>query len=498
MLELVDVNLQIAKEEYDQVLPDLTQRLGECQRAARAAGVPVVIVFEGWDAAGKGTLINRLAQGLDPRGFQVQPIQPPNEVERRYPWMWRFWNLLPGGEMAIFDRSWYRRILEGRVRGSMSEAECRLAYEEIFHFEQMLADAGAVIVKFWLHIDKAEQKRRFQRLRRDPATAWRVGKAERKQHRKYGDWLDAVEEMLAQTNAPAEPWAVVAATHGRYARFKVIQTVVEAIERELTRRAASPKPKPQPMAAPPERPASEKSILDRVDLSLALSVEEYQTQLGKLQERLHDLEFELYAAKVSAAIVYEGWDAAGKGGNIRRLTGAMDPRGYRVVPVGPPTPEELSHQFLWRFWRNIPKTGHIAVFDRSWYGRVLVERVEGFCSEEDWKRSYGEINEFERELADFRMVVVKFWLHIDEQEQLRRFEERQQTPYKQWKITDDDWRNRDKWKLYERCVNEMLERTSTAHAPWTILESNCKLYARIKALTTVAEALEKTLRKLPP
>jgi AMP-polyphosphate phosphotransferase len=495
MLELVDLSVQIAKDEYDKVFPELMKRLGECQRAARAAGVPVIIVFDGWEAAGKGTLINRLAQGLDPRGFQVHSVLPPNSVERRYPRMWRFWNAMPeGGLIAIYDRSWYRGLLEGCVDGSVSEAECRMAYEAIDHFEQMHADAGAVIVKFWLHIDKAEQKRRFRRLRRDSATAWRVGKPERRQHRHYDEWLAAVEETLARTNMPAAPWTVVAATNGRYARYKIFATVVEAIERELARRAANPKPKPQPMPEPAPRPATEKTVLDRVDLSLSLTREEYRDQLDALQGRVMRLEFELYKAQVPAVVLYEGWDAGGKGGNIRRLTYALDPRGYRVVPIAAPTKEELAHHFLWRFWRNVPKAGHLAIFDRSWYGRVLVERVEGFCTEEEWQRSYGEINEFERQLTDFGTVVVKFWLQVDQQEQLRRFEERQQLPDKQWKITDEDWRNRGKWRQYERAVIDMLERTSTAHAPWTILEANCKLYARIKALKTVAESLERGLR----
>jgi len=256
-------------------------------------------------------------------------------------------------------------------------------------------------------------------------------------------------------------------------------------------------PQPEVTAVPADPHQPRQTILDRVELSLALQRDEYKQQLDRLQQRLFHLEHELYVARVPAVIVYQGWDAAGKGGNIRRLTHGLDPRGYEVVPVGPPNAEEKARHYLWRFWRNVPKAGHITIFDRSWYGRVLVERIEGLCSEDEWQRAYREINEFERQLTDFGTVVVKFWLHIDQQEQLRRFEARQQTPHKQWKITEEDWRNRQKWDRYEAAVVDMLQRTSTTYGPWTILEANCKLYARIKALRTVADALQKAVASGP-
>ena len=496
MLELLNLDQTISKEDYDRVFPELEERLGQCQRAARAAGVPVIIVCEGWDAAGKGTVINRLAAALDPRGFQVFLVGPANEVDRWFPWPRRFWNALPAdGLFAIFDHCWYRRVLADRIDKSLPAEAWRAAYGEIVEFERMLADSGAVIVKLWMHIDKAEQKRRFRVLTRHAATAWKVSKAERKQHHRWDQWQNAVEEMLERTGTAAAPWTVVEATQARFARVKIFRTVVEAVEAELARRAAHVKPKNEPMAPPPELAGAARSILDGVDLSLSLQREEYEKRLTELQERMFHLEHELYLARIPAVVAYEGWDAAGKGGNIRRLTESMDPRGYRVVPVGAPSREELAHHYLWRFWSNIPKAGHIAIFDRTRYGRVLVERVEGFCSEEEWKRSYREINEFERQLADFGTVLVKFWLQIDRDEQLRRFQERQATAYKQWKITDEDWRNREKWPQYQVAVLDMLEKTSTSYAPWTILESNCKLHARVKALETVAAALEEALKR---
>ena len=491
MLERIRLNTTISKTDCQKVFPELENRLGECQRAARAAGVPVAIVFEGWDAAGKGTLINRLTQALDPRGFKVHPICAPNETERLHPWMWRFWTALPGaGNIAIFDRSWYGRVLVERLEGLAPEAAWKQAYEDIRQFERQLTDAGTVIIKFWLHISKREQKRRFDRIQKNPATAWKVGKGEWDRHRKYDQWLEAVEEMLERTSTGYAPWTVVEATQGRFSRTKVFQTVAQAVQKEFDRRASVPDAQPTPKTRPSRSPARGRTILDRVDLSLSLERDPYQRQLDKLHKRLFHLEHELYTARIPAVVVYEGWDAAGKGGNIKRLTRGLDPRGYEVIPVAAPDAEEKDHHYLWRFWRDLPKAGHITIFDRSWYGRVMVERVEGLCSQHEWRRAYDEINQFERQLARFGTVIVKFWLHIDQEEQLRRFQTRQETPGRQWKITGEDWRNRNQWKPYEAALVEMLDRTSTPHAPWTILEANCKLHARIKALRTVAQALE--------
>jgi len=495
MLELVDLDRQIDKEEYRKTFPALEARLGQCQREAKAAGLPVLMVFEGWDAAGKGTLINRLTQALDPRGFTVHAVSAPNETERFYPWMWRFWNRAPqAGRITIFDRSWYGRVLVERVDGAIKPSEVERVFEDIEDFERQLADGGAVILKFWLHISKEEQKRRFKRLEKDKATAWKVGKEEWDHHWQYGRYAEAIEEMLARTNADHAPWTVVEATHKRFARVKVFETICAAVEQELSRRAAQPQVATKPMPAPKSSAKSASTLLSRVDLTLSLDRETYDSELKKLKPRLQALEHRLYTARLPAVIVFEGWDAAGKGGIIKRLTSGLDPRGYGVVPVGPPSAIERAHHWLWRFWTAVPKAGHITIFDRSWYGRVLVERVEGFCTEADWRRAYREINEFERQLADFGAAIVKFFVHIDAAEQLRRFKERRDTPEKRWKLCDEDWRNRKKRPQYDVAVVEMLEQTSTPHALWTILEANCKLYARIKALKTVAETLEARLK----
>jgi polyphosphate kinase 2 (PPK2 family) len=238
-------------------------------------------------------------------------------------------------------------------------------------------------------------------------------------------------------------------------------------------------------------------MLETVDLSLALDRETYVRQLARRQIQLRELGYQVYVQKRPVVIVYEGWDAAGKGGSIKRLTEKLDPRGYVVYPISAPTGEEKTHHYLWRFWRRVPERGQIAIFDRSWYGRVLVERVEGFATEGEWRRAYREINSFERNLRDFGTVLIKFWIHISREEQLRRFEERRATGYKSWKLTAEDWRNREKWPLYEEAVRDMLLKTSTLDAPWTIVEGNDKYWARVKALSTAVEVLSRELDYTP-
>jgi polyphosphate:AMP phosphotransferase len=495
MLEQIDLDQAVSKEQCEQQFPPLELRLGELQRAVRGACVPVIVIFEGWEAAGKGRAINRLALAMDPRGFYVYSTAPATEIDRFYPWLKRFWNALPAaGQVGIFDQSWYDGILRQRLDDDASDDECRKSYEQVREFERQLTDDGTVIVKFWLHIGKKEQKKRLAVLASDPATSWRVAKWQRRQNRDYKQWVGMVEEMLRETSTDAAPWTVIAATDERNVRVQVFQTIVRAVEAELQRRETAGRAPRECPAEPPAAPAGP-TVLDRVDLSVNISREDYDKEVDDLQKRLFELEHRLYEARIPAVIAYEGWDAAGKGGNIKRLARGLDPRGYEVIPIAAPTAEEKAHHYLWRFWRRVPKAGHIAVFDRTWYGRVLVERVESFCREPEWRRAYGEINEFERQLADYGTVIVKFWLQIDQDEQLRRFQQRQQTPLKQWKITDEDWRNREKWDRYAAAVVEMIEKTSTGHAPWTILEANSKLYARIKALRTVADALERALQK---
>ncbi|HUS90411.1 MAG TPA: polyphosphate:AMP phosphotransferase, partial [Phycisphaerae bacterium] len=488
---------EVPKDQYKQAKDEMAIKLGVLQRRAKELGIPVAIVFEGLSAAGKGTLINELILPLDPRGFTVHSALPPNEEEALRPFLWRFWTRTPArGRLAVFDRSWYRRVLVDRVCGEVKGKALQQAYEDIRSFERQLAEDGCVILKFWLHISKKEQKRRFDKLRNNAATAWRVTRDDLKAHRQYDEYIAAADDTLAETDTDAAPWTVVESTDRRFAALKIFNALAGALEKRIAQAENVPKaPAKSRKAVAALPPELRSSILDQADLSLSLERDDYRKRLKAGQERLRELEHEIYVGRVPVAILYQGWDAAGKGGNIRRLTQDLDPRGYNVVPIGVPNDVELAHHYLWRFWTEFPKAGHIAIFDRSWYGRVLVERVEGLCTEAEWRRAYREINEMEQHMTNFGTVLLKFWLHIDKDEQLQRFEARQQTPYKQWKITDEDWRNREKWDAYKAAVEEMLFRTSTPYAPWTVVESNCKWYARVKALDTVREAIEKALKR---
>ena len=501
MLDTIDLGRELDKSAYKEWFPRLEMDLSILQRKAFESGLPVVIVFEGWDASGKGDAISKIVHNLDPRGFRVHRIGPATDEEQLHPFLWRFWTRLPpDGGIGFFDRSWYSRVLIERMDGEVKRREWQQAYQEINQFERQLVDDGHVLIKFFLHISKKEQKKRFRQIETIPAESWRVTKDDWRHHKQYDDYLQLTEEMLERTSTSYAPWTVVEATDRRFRRVKILQTVASAIQEGLEAQARKKqiaeagKPEPKEETEPVPSLHGIPSILDRVDLSVALERKDYRTELKGLQKQLREMEFECYRHRTPVIIAYEGWDAAGKGGNIKRLTDMLDPRGYDVIPISAPKGDEATHHYLWRFWKNIPKAGHIAIFDRTWYGRVLVERVEGFIGPDEWQRAYQEINEFEQSLTQFGAVVVKFWLHLSKDEQLARFEERQKVPHKNYKITDEDWRNREKWDDYEIAVTEMLERTSTSYAPWTIVEGNNKLWARIKALRTVVDAVAQRLQ----
>lgn len=492
MLEMVDLKKKLDKKEFKKKMPDLERRLGELQRACKDKGIPTILVFEGLEAAGKGTCINRLMLPLDPRGFKVSPIHPSTDVEKMWPHLVRFWKLLPArGRLAIFDRSWYDRLLGQRVKGEVAKADCERTFSEILAFERQQADDGAVIVKFWMHISKKEQAKRFKAQERVKAQSWKVGKEEWKQHRLYGRYIKAAEEMMEKTNTSRAPWIVVESHDKEYATLKIFETLAATWETALEKFENESKNNTRQIAA--KLSAHNVTVLSKLDLTQKLSKEQYDKLIHKLQDRIRELEYIIYRRRIPVVICYEGCDAAGKGGNIKRLTENLDPRGYEAIPVAAPTKEELAHHYLWRFAGCMPKAGHVTIFDRTWYGRVMVERVEGFCPPEAWQRAFREINEFEAHLANYGAVIVKFWLHIDQQEQLRRFKERQKNKWKQWKLTAEDWRNRKKWPAYETAINDMLANCSTSYAPWTIIEANDKYFARVKALKTVIRAIEKRL-----
>ena len=497
MLDKIDLSKKVDKKTYDEKRDELETKLGALQRECKAAGIPVIIVFEGMGAAGKGVQINSLIQALDPRGFDVYACNRASEEEQMRPFLWRFWTKTPAkGRIAIFDRSWYRIVQVDRFDGLTKKEDLPAAYQDILSFEKQLADDGNVIIKFFLYIDQKEQKKRFDHLLASKETAWRVTEEDLKRNQEFNRYLKMNEEMLENTDTDYGPWTIIESVDRRYAALKIMATVYERMKNELDRRKAAQKAEKRAVSAPSESSLYQNGVLSGIDLSKKLSRTEYKKQLKRLQERLEELHSELYRLRIPVVIGFEGWDAGGKGGAIRRLTSRLDPRGYRVNPTASPNDIEKVHHYLWRFWNNVPKAGHIAIFDRTWYGRVMVERIEGFCTEAEWKRAYQEINEMESHMANAGTVILKFWMHIDKDEQERRFKERQENPDKQWKITDEDWRNRAKWDQYEEAVNEMLVRTSTTYAPWIVVEGNDKYYARVKVVQSVVDALEKRIKEI--
>ncbi len=485
MLEKVDLTKRMSKEEYQAKMEGLEAKLGELQRKCKSLDIPIMIAFEGYPAAGKGAQMAALIRALDPRGFEVHAVKKETEEERMHPFMWRFWTKMPAkGRIALYDTSWYRKVL--------TEQHEKRAYESILSFERQITDGGIVLVKLFLAIDQKEQKKRFKKLEENKESSWRVSDADRKHNENFTKYEKIYEEMLQKTDTDYAPWHIIESTDRRFATVKIYTIVINALA-ESIERATAPKSETKKHSLCIDDRDLRESILSKVDLSLSYTQKEYKEKLKKLQSKIQLLHGELYRKRIPVVLGFEGWDAGGKGGAIKRLTAKLDPRGYMVIPTASPNDWENAHHYLWRFWKDMPKAGHFSIFDRTWYGRVMVERIEGFCTTEEWQRAYKEINDMERDLYDAGAIVLKFWMQIDKDEQERRFKARQENPEKQWKITDEDWRNREKWDQYEAVVNEMLIRTSTPYAPWIVVESNDKYYARIKVLKTVIQAIEERL-----
>jgi polyphosphate:AMP phosphotransferase len=398
--------------------------------------------------------------------------------------------LPPKGEMGIYVGAWYSAPLASRVLDKSSVAEFEQELDRIKHFESMLAAEGALILKFWLHISKDEQKKRLKKLARSARTSWRVEKSAWGGRKRYKEVKLAAEATMRVTGTNYAPWITVNASNRYHRGLTIATTILNAINARLAQGSVAAAPVTVPVRVPV---IDEQNILTALDLSLQLEKEDYKDQLARCQDRLNEQLSRKKFKKRSLVLVFEGNDAAGKGGAIRRVIQFMDPRCYRVNQFAAPTDEEKAQPYLWRFWRRLPRQGDVAIFDRSWYGRVLVERVEKFCSDADWRRAYGEINDFEAEMSDAGAIVIKFWLAISKDEQEVRFKAREETGYKRYKITDEDWRNREKWDEYTAAVCDMVDHTSTSTAPWTLVEANDKYHARVKVLKTICERLEESL-----
>ncbi len=494
MFESAELGHKISKAAWKKEIPELREALLDAQLdLLQSRKFPVIILVAGVDCAGKGETVNILNEWLDPRHVETHALRDLTDEELERPQMYRYWRVLPPqGKIGIFIGTWYSAPLVENVYGDIKNAELDQRLDRIIHFEKMLCDEGALVLKFWLHLSQDEQKKRLKSLEKDPKTRWRVTDTDWQHYKRYDKFRKVSERMLRSTSTPESPWIIVEGTDPRYRYL----TIGKALLNALRLRLDTPEPPHHDEPIPPMVPAiDDLLILRTLDLSKKIKKSDYEDDLEKYQGKLNLLTRHDDFKKLSVVVVFEGNDAAGKGGSIRRITQGLDARQYRVIPVAAPTEEEQVQPYLWRFWRNIPRKGRFAIFDRSWYGRVLVERVEGYCPRADWMRAYGEINDFEEQLVRNKTVVVKFWLAISQEEQLKRFKEREKVSFKRFKITDDDWRNRDKWGEYELAVCDMIDRTSTEIAAWTLVEANDKNYARIKVLKTLCDRIEEALGK---
>jgi polyphosphate:AMP phosphotransferase len=488
MFETAELGQKIDKRTYKDLAPVVRAALLEAQRKMAEANFSMLLIIDGIEGAGKSETVDLLLEWLDVHGVQTHALGEPTDEERQRPPQWRFWRRLPKtGQLAIFFGAWEKNAINQRAFDRISEAEFDQEIDRLLQLEEMLSSENVMIVKFWLHLSKRAQRKRLKKLESDPLTSWRVGKREWKLYRKYDEVRNAAEHYVQRTNHVGREWQLIDSENGRYRNLTVAQKLLDAMQtRWQQAQQEPPRAKPQAVRLVPQ----DVNILAALDLSQSVEKKQYEDELIDLQARLGRLSLKMSKEHCSTILVFEGPDAAGKGGAIRRVTQAMDARDYQVISVAAPTDEEKAHPYLWRFWRHLPRLGKSTIYDRSWYGRVLVERIEGFCTEHEWQRAYEEINGFEEQLADFGMVVQKFWLQISPEEQLQRFRDREETPYKQYKITEEDWRNRDKWDSYQTAAVEMIEKTSTPDAPWTLVEANDKKFARLKVLRTIVERLE--------
>ncbi len=496
MFDSANLDHSVSKEAFKREASQLRVALLNAQYDVKENGkFPVVILIAGVEGAGKGETVNLLNEWMDPRHIQTHAFGEMSDEERERPLMWRYWRALPPkGTLGIFFGAWHTLPIVLRVQGALSRRELGKYTGEIQRLEKMLSDEGVLLVKFWFHLSKDQQKKRLKALEKDPKTAWRVTDIEWKYFKLYDKFITVCEPFLRETSTGEAPWIVVPGMDARYRSLTVGRHLLAAMRARLDAKAAKAAKLGVPALALP--PADKPNVLRALKLDQPMTRKQYDRELDKWQGRLNFLTRDKCYKKLSVIAAFEGNDAAGKGGAIRRITGALDARGYQNVSVAAPTQEERAQPYLWRFWRHMPRTGRITIFDRTWYGRVLVERVEKFCTDADWMRAYTEINDFEQQLNEHNVVLVKFWLVISKEEQYKRFKAREEVSFKRFKITEEDWRNRKKWDAYETAVSDMVDRTSTATAPWTLVEANNKYYARIKVLKTMVVAIEDGLRRV--
>jgi polyphosphate:AMP phosphotransferase len=493
MRDLLTPLAKTSKADFDAAEPELRVELLNAQFDLHSTRRNVVVLIAGNDRRGCNAVLNRLHAWLDARYLNTYAFEPRTPDEKERPYFWRYWRAMPPrGRIGIFLHAWTFSTLAARVNRKISRKELARRLDHINRFEHLLTDDGTILLKYWLHLPEREVRKRLDRAD-DGDADWHFSKAERRVFADPERVEKVARQMMAATNTPAAEWCVLDSANRRARDLHIARTIRDRLiatpAADTTAELAESADAPSAKSIDGTTTSTQVNVLDAIDLTQALPDDVYDKALDHWQARLNRLSLRARRKGVATVLVFEGADAAGKGGAIRRLTAAMDATHYRVIPIAAPTTEEHAQHYLWRFWRHLPRAGRMTIFDRSWYGRVLVERVEGFATEAEWRRAYGEINHFERQLTEQGVVVRKFWLHIDEQEQLRRFTAREKTAYKKHKITAEDYRNRQKLSAYRTAAHDMITRTNTPAAPWQLVAANDKRHARITVITAVCEAL---------
>ncbi|WZB62460.1 polyphosphate:AMP phosphotransferase [Achromobacter xylosoxidans] len=485
MFAEAEADPSLSKEAFKPIEARLRVALLNAQyQRLQKAEKSLLVVVAGIDGAGKGATVNLLNEWMDPRHIKTLAYGPPEGEELERPWLWRYWKDLPAkGSTGIVFGSWYAQLLRETSRKRPNQDTIEALSAAIRRFEAMLAAEGVQIVKLWFHLSAQAQKARAERLLSSPETSWQVSPADLKVHKKYDRLRNGGQIVINHTDSGHAPWVVIPSADEQLRAARTAEAVLAAMRQRSV-------PRIPPSFVAHSGPARIIDRLGQLDYEARIDREDYESELGLLQGRLARAARSKKFQDRSLVLVFEGQDAAGKGGAIRRVTHALDARQFDITPVAAPNSYELSRPYLWRFWRQLPRRGRIAIFDRSWYCRVLVERVEKLARPADWRRAYAEINDFEEQLSGSGALVLKFWLAVTPDVQLERFKEREKSPFKNFKITPDDWRNRDKWKEYAAATNEMLTRTDVAHAPWHLISANDKRYARLQVLRHIVEALE--------
>lgn len=488
MSRLIDSNKKNKFQDFKR--SELAEKLGRLARICNDLSIPILIIVDGWESSGRGFVIKDLTRELAAKNYDVEVLDKDESQDKLYPFIRRFWvNIPEKGHIKIFDRSFYYKLFE---KIKLDEKKLNKRIESITSIEKALYDDQTIILKFFLDIDKNEQKKRIEELENSIKEDFYIDGLDKDQQKKYDAYQKHFKKMLDMTNTKCSPWDIIDANDKKSASKEVlgiaIDRITQGIERVIRQREENKNEKRTYQV--------QNNILQNIDLSKTISDEVYQEKKKKLQKEVADLMYKYYEKGISQVLVFEGVDAAGKDGAIERLIKDVDPRLRKVHGISAPSQEELDHNYLWRFYKKLPKDGYVGIFSRSWYGRVMVERVEGFAKVNEWDRAYDEMLDMEKQIYDHGSLVLKFFVTIDKNEQLKRFKDRQREPDKQYKITDEDWRNRNKWDSYIEAMNEMLERTNVDFAPWIIVEGNQKKYARIKVMEEYIKYAKEHLKKI--